>query len=179
MDSLTQTWDDELISYTIFFDCTKAFDKDPYKPLLHKLQANGVWGEPMQWINSFLTDRSFCVKVDQTLSSPAPAYTGVPQCSVLGPLLFLVYINDLTDVISSRSILYADDFEIWTSNDPNALQVDIISVKNWSISGNLSINDFKCVHMSIGGTLANRFIIHDGTKASDIPTLDLKKDLGV
>ena len=102
-----------------------------------------------------------------------------PHGSAFGPLLPLVYINDPTDVISSRSLLYADNLKIWTSDDPNALQEDIINVKNWSISWNLPINDTKCAHMSLGGNSANRFIIHDGTKASDIPTLDLKKDLGV
>ena len=163
IDSLTQARDDGLISDTIFFDFAKAFDKVPHKPLLHKLQAYGVCGELLQWINSFLTDRSFCVKVDQTLSSPAPVYSGVPQGSILGPLLFLVYINDLVDVISSRSLLYADDLNIWTSDDPNALQEDIINLKNWPISWNLPINDAKCAHMSLGGTSANRFIIHDDT----------------
>ena len=133
----------------------------------------------LQRINSFLTDRSFCVKVDQTLSLPAPVYSGVPHGSVLGPLLFLVYINDLVEVISSRSLLYAYDLKIWTSDDRNVLQEDIINVKNWSISWNLPINDAKCAHMSLGGTSANRFIIHDDTKASDVVTLDLKKDLGV
>ena len=99
MDSLTQARDDGLISDTIFFDFAKAFDKVPHKPFLHKPQSYGVCGEQMQWINSFLTDRSFCVKVDQVLSSPAPVYFAVPQCIVLGPLLFLVYINNLVDVI--------------------------------------------------------------------------------
>ena len=91
----------------------------------------------------------------------------------------MVYMNDLADVTSDRSLLYADDLKIWTSDDQNALVEDIINVKNWSISWNLPINDAKCAHMSLGGTSANRFIIHDGTKASDIPTLELKKDLGV
>ena len=72
MDSLTQARDDGLISDAIFFDFVKAFDKVPHKPLFHKLEAYGVCGELLQWINLFLTDRSFCVKVDQTLSSPAP-----------------------------------------------------------------------------------------------------------
>ena len=75
MDSLTQARDDGLISDTIFSDFAKAFEKVPHKPLLHKLQAYGVCGELLQWINSFLTDRSFCVKVEETLSSPTPIYS--------------------------------------------------------------------------------------------------------
>ena len=63
------------------------------------------------------------------LSSPAPVRSGVPLGSVLGTLLFLVYINDLTDIISSRSLLYADDLKIWTSDNPDVLQEDIISIK--------------------------------------------------
>ena len=179
MDSLTQARNDGLISDAIFFDFAKAFDKVPHKPLLHKRQAYGVCGELLQWINSFLTDRSFCVKVDQALSTTTPVHSGVPQGSILGALLFLVYINYLTDVISSRSLLYADDLKIWTSDNPDVLQDDIISVKNWSTSWSHHINDTKCAYMSLGGASGNRFIIHDGAAANDIPTLDLKKDLGV
>ena len=65
------------------------------------------------------------------------------------------------------------------SDDPNALQEDIINVKNCSISWNLPVNDAKCPHMSLRGTSANRLIIQCGTTAIDIPTLDLKKDLSV
>ena len=89
MDSLTRTQDDGLISDAIF-DFAKAFDKVPHKPLLHKLQAYGVCGELLQWITSFPTDRSFRMKVDQTLSSPASVYSGVPQGSVPGSLLLLI-----------------------------------------------------------------------------------------
>ena len=70
MDSLAQARNDGLISDTIFFHFVKALDKVPHKPLLHKLQAYGVCGELLQWIDSFLTDRSFCEKVDQTLHLP-------------------------------------------------------------------------------------------------------------
>ena len=144
-----------LISKTIFFDLAKAFDKVPHKTLLHKLQADGVCGELLQWINSFLTDRSFSVKVDKTLSSPIPVHSVVPQGSVLGPLLSLVYINDLADVILSHSLLYADDLMIWTSDEPNALHEDSINVKNWSIAWYLLINYAKSPHMSLEVTSVN------------------------
>ena len=135
--------------------------ESPHKPLLHKLEAYGVCDELLQWINPFLTDRSFCVKVDQTLSSPAPVHSGVQQWSVLGPLLFLVHINDLTDVISSRSLLHADNLKIWTSDSPDVLQEDIISIKNWSTWWILPINDTKCAHISLEGASGSRFINHD------------------
>ena len=77
--------------------------------------------------------------------------------------------------ISSHSLLYADDLKIWTSDDPNALQEDIINLKNWSISWNLQINDAKCAHMSLGDTPANRFIIHDCIKASELPRSTSRK----
>ena len=64
-------------------------------------------------------------------------------------------------------------------SNPDVLQEDIISIKNWSTSWSLHINDAKCAHMSLEGASGNRFIIHDGAAANDIPTLDLKKDLGV
>ena len=119
------------------------------------------------------------MKVDQTLSSPASVHSGDPSRLCPRATFFLVYINGLTDVISSRSLLYADDLKIWTSDNPDVLQEDIISIKNWSTSWSLPINDTKCAHMSLGGASGNRFIIHDGVAANDIPTLDLKKDLGV
>ena len=165
-DSLTQAWDNGPISDAVFFDFAKAFGKVLHKPLLHKLQPYRVCGELLQWINSSLTDRSFCVKVDQTLTPPAAVHSGVPQGSVLGPLLFLVNINDLTDVISSRSLFYADDLKSWTSNNPDVLQEDIISIKNWSTSWSLPINDTKCAHMPPGRASGNRFIIYDGAEVN-------------
>ena len=79
IDSLTPARDDGVILDTIFFDFARVFDKVPHKALLHKLQAYGVCGELLQWIDSFLTDRSFCVKVGQTLSSPRSCLLRCPS----------------------------------------------------------------------------------------------------
>jgi hypothetical protein len=179
MDSLTQAHDDGLITDAIFFDFAKAFDKVPHRPLLRKLEAYGIVDEVLKWIDSFLTGRTFRVKVGSTLSQSSPVLTGVPQGSVLGPLLFLVYINDLPDVITSECLLYADDLKIWNASDPSSLQIDIDAIKQWSADWRLPIHADKCVHMSLGGDSANRFVFHGSDGELAIPTSDRKKDLGI
>ncbi|MBM6549301.1 hypothetical protein H7673_10610 [Streptococcus dysgalactiae subsp. equisimilis] len=179
MDSLTQARDDGLITDAIFFDFAKAFDKVPHRPLLQKVEAYGIGGEVLSWIASFLTGRSFRVRIGDTLSEPSPVVSGVPQGSVLGPLLFLIYVNDLPESVVSPCLLYADDLKIWNSFDNNTLQMDIDAIKCWSLDWDLPVNDSKCAHMSLGGQSSNRFVIHDDLGTQDIETLDVKKDLGV
>ncbi|KAG5454452.1 Ras- protein Rab-8A [Clonorchis sinensis] len=178
MDSLTQAKDEGLISDAIFFDFSKAFDRVPHVPLLHKLESYGIQGKILHWIKAFLSDRSFRVKVGSTYSSAAPVSIGVPQGSVLGPLLFLIYVNDLPDVISSPCLLFADDLKSWSSN-ASALQIDVDAAKQWSLDWHLPLNDEKCVHMSFGGDSANSFVMHGEKGPEDITRIDAKKDLGI
>ena len=97
----------------IYLDCKKAFDTVPHKRLLAKLEVYGISGFFLRWIKCFLSDRSQKVCIKGVLSDSLPVLSGVPQGSVIGPLLFLIYINDLLDGISSRGKLFADDSKIY------------------------------------------------------------------
>ena len=88
----------------LFLDFSKAFDTVP-----NKLNYYGITGPTLQWINSFLSNRTQTVSVNGSHSSPANVISGVPQSSVLGLVLFLLYINDITDSINSNIRLFADD----------------------------------------------------------------------
>ena len=93
----------------LFLDFSKAFDKVPHMRLLNKLLFYGIQGPILQWICSCLTQQKQKVVVDSKSSSTTIVKSGVPQGTVLGPLMFLVYINDLNESISSSIRLFADD----------------------------------------------------------------------
>ena len=95
--------------YTIVLDFSKAFDKVSHTLLVHKLQRYGIRGRTNAWIKDFLTDRQQAVVVEGTKSDTLPVESGVPQGSVLGPSLFLLYINDLPEGIKSKIRLFAND----------------------------------------------------------------------
>ena len=93
----------------IFMDFQKAFDRVWHTGLVHKLRTLGVLPNSVSWISSFLTDRTIAVRVSSCLSSQHTISAGVPQGSHLGPVLFLVFINDLPDHVNIPTELYADD----------------------------------------------------------------------
>ena len=92
----------------------KDFDKVSHKLLLHKLFNIGIQGDVLKWIKSYLFNRIESVKIEQNMSKPQKVISGVPQCSVLRPILFLIYINDLPDCVEkpSYTCLFADDANI-------------------------------------------------------------------
>ncbi|BHF75133.1 hypothetical protein SprV_0501822900 [Sparganum proliferum] len=97
----------------IYADFKKAFDSVPHKRLIYKLSEIGIRGRLLTWITDFLTGRSQTVCIEASTSTPTPVLSGVPQGSVLGPLLFLVYINDCVDDLGCSAILFADDVKLW------------------------------------------------------------------
>ena len=93
----------------VVMDFSKAFDVVPHNSLLVKLSSCGIQNKTLDWIASFLPDRSQRIIVDGVLFEPAPVTSGVPQGSVLGPILFLVFINAMPEQISSTCRLFTDD----------------------------------------------------------------------
>ena len=98
----------------IIMDFAKAFDKVPHRRLLYKLDHYGIRGPTHKWISSWLSERSQKVVLDGQASDPVPVLSGVPQGLVLGPVLFLIFINDLPDNIRSSVCLFADDCVLYT-----------------------------------------------------------------
>ena len=137
----------------VIMDFSKAFDMVPHNSLLFKLSGYGIQDKTLDWIKSFLSDRSQRVVVEGEQSDPAPVTSGVPQGSVLGPILFLVFINDLPKCVGSSCRLFADDTivykEISSPADSAALQQDLEALQRWEERWGMSFNPSKCNTINI------------------------------
>jgi hypothetical protein len=142
----------------VFLDFSKAFDKVPHKLLLQKLKSYGMQEDVTQLISSFLSNRTQKVVIDGVESDTVPVTSGVPQGSVIGPLLFIIYINDLPDKIKSKCRLFADDSllyrKIKSERDKQELQLDLEEVINWCNAWQMELNVEKCEHMHISSKRA-------------------------
>ena len=136
-------------------DLSKAFDTVPHKRLLGKLLLYGIDGKTHRWIESFLVGRKQCVMVDGARSTEEDVLSGVPQGTVLGPLLFLLYLNDLPSAVDpeTKCRLFADDCLLYRSidslDDHVQLQRDLDSLQTWANDWGMTFNAKKCYVMSI------------------------------
>ena len=148
VDDWAQAIDQGLQTDIAIFDFSKAFDSVPHHRLLLKIEAYGIRGTTLQWIRAFLTDRRQRVVQNGAKSSWQPVISGVPQGTVLGPLLFLLYINDIVNNISSEIRLFADDCVLYRRihclDDCRALQSDIDTLLHWSRTWQMQFNNKKC-----------------------------------
>ena len=137
----------------ILLDFSKAFDKVNHLKLLYKLHQHGIQDTTLQWVKSFLIGRRQSVLVNGDTSDEVPVTSGVPQGSVLGPLLFLLYINDLPENIVSQVRLFADDTAVYltvnSSTQQQTLQEDLNRLQKWEHAWDMEFNPSKCTVLCI------------------------------
>lgn len=157
MDYCTKTLSINQWLDIIFLDFAKAFDKVSHRRLLHKLSVYGITGKLATWIAAFLKDRKQRVILGKHFSQFNDVESGVPQGSVLGPVLFIIFINDLAELISCVSKMYADDTKVMCGinrenprPDVERLQNDIDRIVEWTRTWCMELNINKCKIMHIG-----------------------------
>ena len=154
VDMWTSNMESGLINGAVFIDLRKAFDMVDTDLLLRKLAVYRCDDLTLTWFKSYLKERDQCVHFKGTLSSKKSSLYGVPQGSILGPLLFIMLINDLPLYVNSNTDMYADDSTIHTSARTveelnNKLTEDMTNVQAWCTNNNMVINDGKTKAMMI------------------------------
>ena len=149
----------------IIMDFAKAFDKVPHRRLLHELDYYGIRGSIHELINSWLSGRTQQVVLDGQASDPVPVLSGVPQGSVLTPILFVIFINDLPDNIRSSVRLFADDRVLYRNihliQDCLTLQEDLTSLGQWEANRHMKFNVVKCHSMRVTRHQHHKHILFD------------------
>ena len=170
MDKITKSLDDGEFVVGVFLDFSKAFDTVNHHIMLQKLEYYGIRGPVLKWFESYLSSRSQFVTYNGEKSSMKNVICGVPQGSILGPLLFLIYINDLSNVCEyMMPLLFADDTNLFNSGKDcniiqNEIETDLLHISEWLKINKLSLNIKK-----------TQFMIFTN-KNSSKPNIDLKID---
>ena len=191
LDDWTQTLDEGGRVDVVYMDFQKAFDTVAHTRLLHKLTRYGITGTLLRWIEIFLTGRRQRVAVNGSYSDWIAVLSGIPQGSVLGPLLFVIFINDLPDCVRSSIYLFADDTKIYrrvsSKEDQDELQADLDSLQEWSNRWLLKFHPEKCKTMSIKtphkSILESSYhmtkTVNNITSEIELEKVSQEKDLGV
>ncbi|CAB4002641.1 Hypothetical predicted protein [Paramuricea clavata] len=193
-DQILLNMDKDEVTLMAFVDFKKAFDLIDHQVLLSKLHLYRVADSAIKWFTSYLTGRSQFVTIDGQQSSRLPVNHGVPQGSVLGPILFLLYVNDIPLHLSHSSVdIFPDDTTLSASTHWNDIpsmvhdiNCDLAALNQWSIQNKMSINDEKTKFMLISGKRLEKKILEKGNmdiavKVDDtqITEVNCQKLLGV
>lgn len=168
----------------IYMDMSKAFDRISHSLLIMKLQAFGVSGPMLLWFKDYLVDRPMKVVFNGACSGVFVPSSGVPQGSILGPLLFVVYLDDLLKTMTTTKFFYADDGKfarvINSANDCYLLQDELHLVNNWCTCNQLPLNPSKCNQLTVTNKTTTAidytYTMPDGRQVSKSESV---KDLGV
>ena len=165
----------------VYLDFKKVFDTVPHQELLYKLWLSGITGPLWRWFQCYLLNRQHFTCIDGVASACLPVSSGVPQGSILGPLLFIFYTNDLPSNLQSPVYMFADDTKllrvITSFNDNVELQSDLDSISEWCNLWKLNLNESKCssLFFSLWSSTGPSFAIKD----SPVDQASTHRDLGI
>ena len=184
MEDITESIDNGKDVDIVYLDFSKAFDKVAHRRLIKKLENYGITGTLLNWIQDFLSNRKQRVVIKGESSDWTDVTSGIPQGSVLGPILFLVYINDLPGAIKGLMKIFADDakvyYEIESIDIPQLMQDDLNRADLWAILWDMLFNNKKCHHMHVGENSAvSTYKMGSGENRTEIQKVKAEKDLGV
>ena len=185
-DYILNNMDRGNVTGAIFLDLEKAFDTVDHSLLIKKLKKYGIRGNELNWFKSYLDNRMQSVKVGSSISDLKHIDIGIPQGSILGPLLFIIFVNDLPDNVNCKTVMYADDTSLLVSSpDPislqNSLNDNMCNIAKWFKANKLTLNLTKTKFMLFGSTnnlnkFCNISLLFDGVS---IEKVDHFKYLGV
>ena len=186
LDKWTKYLDEGRSVDCIYMDFQKCFDTVPHKRLIHKLKSYGINKEIILWMTDFLIGRKQRVSIQNSFSQWMLVLSGIPQGSVLGPLLFVIYINELPKTVKSTIYLFADDTKIFRSindqNDVKILQEDLNTLQDWSDTWLLKFHPDKCKRMTIGKQNEHTqvtYTLNIEKTIHNLENVDQEKDIGV
>ena len=168
----------------LFLDYQKAFDTVPHRRLLKQIESFGITDKALKWIESFLSNRKQRVRVNNCTSSWKPVISGIPQGSILGPILFTLFVNDIPSLLQSIIALYADDTKLFSailSDDPdNDLVKDLKILEDWSKKFQMKFHPDKCHVMHIGANNPKiDYTMSKGNAQHTLEKVQTEKDLGI
>ena len=171
-DDIKKSMNAREITIVVLVDFSKAFDTIAHDVLISKMHKQGFSKSFLKWTMSYLSNRRQFVQIDANKSTELPTSFGVPQGSILGPIFFNLYVNDLPDFFTSNSVQYADDTTLYESGKPtnvplitDEINATLNSLHNWSIPNSLATNCLKTKYMICG--TSNLIKLHS-TKLADI-----------
>ncbi|CAM5136677.1 unnamed protein product [Natator depressus] len=164
----------------VYLDFQKAFDKVPHQRLLRKVICHGIRGKVLSWISNWLKDSKQRVGINGQFSEQREVNSGVPQGSVLGPVLFIIFINDLEKGVNSEVAKFADDTKLLkivkSQADCEELQKALSKLGDWATKWQMKFNIDKCKVMHIGKHHPNYTYKMMGSK---LAVTTQERDLGV
>ena len=169
----------------VYLDFMKAFDRVPHQRLLLQIASFGITGQALAWIKAFLSDRRQRVIVNGEQSEWVSVSSGIPQGSIMGPILFSLFINDLPEEVTNQINLFADDCKLYqplhTEDDYIQLSIDLVKLEQWANRMQMKFHPEKCkvLHLGKNNPHQKYHMTKSNGTAHTLESTELEKDLGI